>query len=222
MPELLNTMNAKDPSFEFLLTCTIFSLFLGFAVAAVYSYKNKYSKTLFVTLAILPAIVQIIIMLVDGNIGTGIAVAGAFSLIRFRSVPGNARDICFLFFSMALGFICGIGFLFYAFVFLIVVSGVLIFTTNLGFFDNANIRVLRITIPENLDYDGLFDEVFSKFLRSAELEIVKTTNMGSMYELTYTVQLKSPKVPKDFFDELRCRNGNLNISLSREQKGLEL
>jgi len=171
------------------------------------------------TLVLIPSIIQIIIMLVNGNIGAGIAVLGAFSLVRFRSIPGNARDICYLFFTLALGFTIGMGYLLYAFIFLLMIGGVSILLTQVRFghgeMDN---RVLRITIPENLDYDGLFDEVFAKYTRSAELERVRTTNMGSLYELTYIIRLKSASLPKEFVDDLRCRNGNLNILISREQR----
>jgi hypothetical protein len=202
-----------------LIICTICSLVLGFAVAGAYMYRNKYSKSLAVSLVLLPATVQIIIMLVSGNIGAGIAVAGAFSLIRFRSVPGNARDISCLFIAMALGFIIGMGYIFYAFIFLLLVGGINLMLTRIRFGENSSdVRVLRITIPENLDYDGRFDDVFTKYTVETELNKVKTTNMGSLFELTYLIRLKSDSVPKAFMDELRCRNGNLNILISREQR----
>jgi hypothetical protein len=185
-------------------------------------FRNKYSKSLAVTLVLLPATVQIIVMLVNGNIGAGIAVAGAFSLVRFRSIPGNARDICSLFFAMALGFVMGMGYIFYAFVFLLLIGGASLLLTCFRFGQGvSDARVLRITIPENLDYDGLFDDVLEKYTNNAELERVKTTNMGSLYELTYSVRLKSAAIPRAFVDELRCRNGNLNIMLGREQIGRE-
>jgi hypothetical protein len=182
-------------------------------------YKNKHSKTLVVTLVLLPAMVQIIIMLVNGNIGTGVAVAGAFSLIRFRSVPGNARDISCLFFAMALGFVTGLGYLFYACIFLLLIGSVFLLTTRFRFGQGeTDARTLRIIIPENLDYDGLFDDIFEKYTKNAELEKVKTSNMGTMFELTYSIRLKSESMPKSFLDDLRCRNGNLNILLSRERR----
>jgi hypothetical protein len=223
---VLDTITASvtngTPAFGTLLLCTVCSLVLGFAVAMAYMFRNPYSKSLAVTLVLIPATVQIIIMLVNGNIGAGVAVAGAFSLVRFRSLPGNARDIGHLFFAMALGFVTGMGYLFYAFVFLVLIGGVSLLLAQLHFGQGASDgRVLRITIPEDMDYDGLFDEVFTKHTRSAELEKVKTTNMGSLYELTYLVRLKSAAMPKAFIDELRCRNGNLNILLSREQRGGE-
>ena len=207
------------PTLERLLFCTVCSLIFGLAVALAYMFRNKYSPSLAATLVVIPAIVQIIITIVNSNVGAGIAVLGAFSLVRFRSIPGNARDISYLFFAMALGFVTGMGHVFYALVFLLLVGsvGLLLTCTRFGQ-RGADVRVLRITIPENLDYDGLFDEIFDKYARSAELEKVRTTNMGSLYELTYLVRLKSASIPKEFMDELRCRNGNLNILISRERR----
>jgi hypothetical protein len=202
--------------------CTVFSLVFGFVIAGIYMFKNDYSRSLAVTLVLLPAIVQIIIMLVNGNIGAGIAVAGAFSLVRFRSIPGTAREIAALFFAMAVGFVTGLGFIFYALVFLLLIGGTSLLLTRLSFGENGSIRFLRIKVPENLDYEGLFDDVFTKYTTHITLEKVTTTNMGSLFELTYTVRLKPSYKPKAFIDELRCRNGNLNIILSRNRSGEEL
>jgi len=196
-----------------MVLCTVFSLIFGLIIAGIYMFKNKYSRSLAMTLVLLPAIVQVIIMLVNKNIGAGIAVAGAFSLVRFRSIPGTAREIGALFFAMAIGFVTGLGYIFYAFVFLLLVGGASLLLTQLSFGEDGSIRFLRIKIPENLDYEGLFDDIFAKFTRSARLEKVTTTDMGSLFELTYAVHLKSSS--KAFIDELRSRNGNLNITLSR-------
>ena len=205
-----------------LILCTVSALVFGLAVAATYMFRNKYSKSLVVTLVLLPAIVQVVIMLVNGNIGAGVAVAGAFSLVRFRSIPGSAREIAYVFFAMAVGFITGMGFILYALVFLLIVGGAGLLLTCADFGqDGKNTRVLRIVIPENLDYEGLFDDVLAKYALRYDLDKVRTTNMGSLYELTYSIQLRSAAVPKAFIDELRCRNGNLNITVSREQRGAE-
>jgi hypothetical protein len=185
-------------------------------------FKNKYSRSLAVTLVLLPAIVQIIIMLVNGNIGVGIAVAGAFSLVRFRSIPGTAREIGALFFAMAVGFVTGLGYIFYAFVFLLLIGGTSLLLVKFSFGENGSARFLKIKIPENLDYEGLFDDIFDKYAGSINLEKVTTSNMGSLFELTYTVHLKSSCMSKAFIDELRCRNGNLNIILSRNLDREEL
>jgi len=199
-----------------LLLSTVASLLFGFVIALLYMFRNKHSKTLAVTLVILPAVVQIIIMLANRNIGVGIAVAGAFSLIRFRSVPGNARDISCLFFAMALGFVTGMGYLFYGLVFLLLIGIVFFILTAIQFGQKEmETRTLRITIPEDLDYDGLFDDIFEKHTQSTELEKVRTSNMGSLYELTYRVTLREAVISKEFMDELRCRNGNLKILFSR-------
>ncbi|MCL2167402.1 MAG: DUF4956 domain-containing protein [Clostridiales bacterium] len=215
---MTGSVSAGLPGLESMILCTVCSLLFGLVVAAAYRFRSPYSKSLAATLVLIPAIVQMIIMLVNGNIGAGVAVAGAFSLVRFRSVPGSARDIGFLFFAMAIGFVTGMGYLFYALVFLLLIGGACVLLAYTGFGrSETDDRILRITIPENLDYDELFDDILVKYTRKAELEKVKTSNMGSLYELTYRVQLKTDAIPKSFLDELRCRNGNLNIWISREQ-----
>jgi hypothetical protein len=219
---LTNSIISGASTLSALLICTLCSLLFGLAVAAVYMYKNPYSKSLAVTLALIPATVQIVIMLTSGNIGAGVATAGAFNLVRFRSLPGKAKDIGSLFFAMALGLATGMGYVFYAFIFLLMVGGAALLLTRLRFGQGeGERRTLRILIPENLDYDGLFGDIFEKYAKSVELDSVKNTNMGSMYELTYSLQLNSAAMPKAFLDEIRCRNGNLTILLSREQRDKE-
>jgi hypothetical protein len=210
------------PTLSAVLVCTAVSLALGLAAAGVYMFRNRYRQSFVVTLVLLPAIVQIIVMLVNGNIGTGVAVAGAFSLVRFRSVPGSARDMGSLFFAMAIGFVTGMGYLFYAVLFSAIIgaASLLLSVSRFGQ-EGRDVRALKILIPENLDYDSLFEDVFAKYTTSFELNRVKTTNMGSLYELTYLVRLKSASLPKAFIDELRCYNGNLSITLGREQNSGE-
>jgi hypothetical protein len=199
------------------LLCLAASLIYGIGAAAIHMATHKSNKNFIITLALLPATVMIVVMLVNGNIGAGVAVAGAFSLVRFRSIPGNARDIAAIFFAMAIGFATGMGYLFYGLIFFLAVGGMSLLLPALRFGNGQqNIRILRITIPENLDYNGLFDAPFAEYTTSAELDRVRTTNMGSLYELTYHVQFKEPGVPKDFIDALRTLNGNLNVSISRE------
>jgi len=210
------------PVLTSLILCTLISLLLGFGVALVYRYKNAYSQGLAMMLVLIPALVQIIVMLASGNIGVGIALAGAFALIRFRSVPGNARDIGHLFLSMGLGFVTGLGYLFYAFVLLVIIGSASLLLTVTDFGKGEfNFRQLRIKIPENLDYEGLFEDILEKYALSYELENVRTSQMGSLYELTYTVKLKSASIPKAFIDELRERNGNLSIILGRGRRDME-
>ena len=216
---MANSVISGSPTVWNLILCTGCSLALGLCVAFVYMFKNQYSKSLALTLVLIPATVQIVIMLTSGNIGAGVATAGAFNLVRFRSLPGKARDIGSLFFAMALGLATGMGYLFYAVIFVLLIGCASMVLTGVRFGQKtSDSRVLRITIPENLDYDCLFDGVFAEHTQSAELTQVRTTNMGSLYELTYAVRLKSNSMPKALIDALRCRNGNLNIILSREQR----
>jgi len=196
--------------------CTVTSLVLGVIIAVVYMYRNIYTKNFVVTIVLLPAIVQAVIMLVNGSLGTGIAVMGAFSLIRFRSAPGTAKEISSIFLAMAIGIATGMGYVYYAIGFTIVIGGVILLLSNISFGERKNtIKTLKITIPENLDYTEIFDEVFQKYTKKADLETVKTTNLGSLYELQYSIELKDVKVEKDLIDEIRCRNGNLNIICGR-------
>ena len=192
--------------------CTAVSLLLGLGAAALSMYKSRYSRSFVVTLALLPAMVQLIIMLVNGNIGAGVAVAGAFGLIRFRSAPGSAREIGLVFLATAIGLATGMGYVAVAAVFFLIIAAVWLLLSLTRFGDGAaDERELKITIPENLDYDGLFDDLFKQYTRSAELEKVKTANMGTLYELSYKIVLKDAHETKAFLDELRTRNGNLNI-----------
>ncbi|MCL1842607.1 MAG: DUF4956 domain-containing protein [Defluviitaleaceae bacterium] len=205
-----------------LIITTLVSLLMGLIVSMIYRYRTNYSQSLSMTLVVLPALVQIIIMLASGNIGVGIAVAGAFQLVRFRSIPGTAREIAHLFFAMSLGFVTGLGYIFFAFIFLIIIGVCSIILTVMKFGDEEEeLRTLRIRIPENLDYDGLFDEVFEKHTKGAELETVRTSQMGSIFELKYLIRLKSAEIPKAFIDDLRIRNGNLSIRISRGNRNRE-
>lgn len=192
--------------------CTAVSLLLGLGAAALSMFRSRYSQSFVVTLAMLPAMVQIIIMMVNGNIGAGVAVAGAFGLIRFRSAPGSAREIGMVFLTTAIGLATGMGYVIVAAAFFIIIAVFSILLTLVGFgAGDADERELKITIPENLDYDGLFDDLLNKYTRYAELERVKTTSMGTLYELSYKVVLRDQQRSKEFLDELRTRNGNLSI-----------
>lgn len=195
------------------LICLIVSLGLGCLIAFTGCFKKSCSQSIIITLIILPAIVQTVIMLVNGNIGTGVAVAGAFSLVRFRSAPGHAKDIAVIFQAMAVGIATGTGYLGIAVVFAIVVSAVFFVLTSLNIGGtNGEERVLKITIPESLDYEGVFSDLLQTYTAAYKLTQVKTTNMGSLYRLTYNIKLKKDTNVKEFIDKLRCRNGNLEIS----------
>ena len=195
---------------------TVTSLICGLIISMAYSIRNKCSRSFTTTLIMLPAIVELVIILVNGNIGAGVAVAGAFTLVRFRSMPGTAREIAAIFVDMAVGLACGMGYIVLAVIFFVVIAAMVILLTLIGFGDkSASTRQLKITIPENLDYNDLFDDLFEKYTTSQTLTRVRTSNMGTLYELTYDVVLKDSRQTKAFMDEIRCRNGNLNISLGR-------
>ena len=204
---------------DFLL-CLGFSLVLGLVMAFAYMYRTRYTKSFVVTLALLPAVVCVVIMLVNGNVGTGVAVAGAFSLVRFRSVPGSAREICTLFLAMGAGLIAGMGYLGFAVLFTAVMCAVFVLYNRLDFGAKKNsdtYKHLSVTVPEDLDYTGIFDDIFAEYTLSHELERVKSTNMGSMFKLTYHIVLRDPAKEKEMIDKIRCRNGNLEITVSRQE-----
>ena len=204
---------------DFIL-CIAFSLVLGLLVAFTYMYRTRYTKSFVITLALLPAVVCVVIMLVNGNVGTGVAVAGAFSLVRFRSVPGTAKEICMLFLAMGTGLIAGMGYIGFAVLFTVLMC-IMFFVYNrldLGSKKNSETyKTLTITIPEDLDYTGVFDEIFNEYTFSYDLLRVKTTNMGSMFRLTYNIALRDVSREKEMIDKLRCRNGNLEISVSKQE-----
>ena len=214
---MLNSIIGTEITLSAFFLCTAVSLVLGVGVALVGTFRAHSSQSYALTLAVLPAAVQVVIMLVNGNIGAGVAVAGAFSLVRFRSAPGTGREISAIFLAMAIGLATGMGYVTLAVLFFLILAGVmLLIAVKFGRGQEAA-RVLKITIPEDLDYDGLFDDLFERYTSSHSLEKVKTTNMGTLYELRYRITLKKEPVPKAFLDELRCRNGNLNIVCCREE-----
>ena len=213
---MLRSIIGTELTLSAFLICTAFSLILGIGVACVGMYRSRSTPSFAITLAILPAVVQLIIMLVNGNLGTGVAVAGAFGLVRFRSAPGTAREIGALFLAMALGLATGMGYVGLAVLAFVMLSTALLALTALNFGQRSAMeRTLKITIPENLDYDGLFDDLLEKYTTSFALTQVKTANMGTLYELNYLVTFPQEAVPKAFLDALRCRNGNLNITCGR-------
>lgn len=196
--------------------CTASSIILGTIIALVYMYRNAASKQFAITLALLPVIVQVIITMVSGNLGTGVAVAGAFSLVRFRSVPGDGKDICSVFLAMAVGLATGTGYISIAVILTAVVGCISILYTATPFGETkAADRELIVTIPESLDYNGVFDDLFREYTSRNELIRVRTSNMGSLYKLTYHITMKDVRREKEFLDQLRCRNGNLDIICGR-------
>ena len=173
--------------------------------------RSESSKSFNITTALLPAVVSMVIMLVNGNIGAGVAVAGAFSLVRFRSVPGKAKEICIIFISMAMGLAFGMGYILYGMIFGLISAVIMLLLSIFKVFDKnkKENKILRIMIPEDLDYPTVFDDLFEKYLSKVELVKVKSKNMGSMFKLTYFITLKDLSKEKEFIDEIRCRNGNL-------------
>ena len=206
---------------EFLI-CTICAIVCGLVIALLYNIKNHCSKSFFITLSVLPAAVQMVIMLVNGNLGTGVAVAGAFSLVRFRSAPGKGQEIACIFQAMAVGLAAGMGYIGIAAIFTLVISGLMLILNLTGIGQgNKQERVLKITVPENLDFEDRFDNIFDKYLDKYTIDEVKTSNMGSLYKISYHVVTKANISVKAMMDELRAGNGNLEISLARPVTGMD-
>ena len=200
--------------------CIGCSLLIGLILAFSFMYRTRYTKSFVVTLALLPAVVCVVIMMVNGNVGAGVAVAGAFSLVRFRSAPGTAKEITMLFLAMGAGLIAGMGYLSFALLFTIIMCLLNIVYNRLDFGTKRNAAIyktLNITIPEDLDYSDVFDGILEEYATSFELVRVKTTNMGSMFRLTYNLTLKEAVKEKEMIDKLRCRNGNLEITVSKQE-----
>ena len=203
---------------DFLL-CVGVALVAGLLLAGSYMYRSRYTKSFVMTLALLPAVVCVVIMMVNGNVGTGVAVAGAFSLVRFRSVPGTAKEISMLFVAMGAGLIAGMGYLGYCVLFVLVLClfCLLYSHLDLGAKKNAALyKTLTVTIPEDLNYTEVFEDILKEYTAKYELVRVRTANLGSLYRLTYDVTLKDADREKELIDAIRCRNGNLEISVSRQ------
>lgn len=217
-------LSATMTPFAFIV-CMLTSLALGLVIALTYVFTTKkHSSGFVVTLALIPAVVQIIILLVNGNLGAGVAVAGAFSLIRFRSIPGTAKEIGAIFIALATGLATGMGYIGFAVIFTAIMVGMLILYTKLGFGGTRakNSRSLVVVIPESLNYTDALTPVMKKYTSEYELLTVKTTNMGSLFKLTYDIRLKDAKKEKEFIDELRCRNGNLEIICGQGNQDQEI
>ena len=198
--------------------CIVTSFILGLIVALVHSKTNKTNKNFVGTLVVLPALVTIVILLVKGNLGTAVAVGGAFSLTRFRSIPGTSKEILSVFFAMAIGLAVGTGYIAYSIIFTIIASLIILLLHTFKFGENKN-RILKIVIPEDLEWGSEFKEIFNEYLDDYEQTGAKTINMGSMYELTYLVNTKKSINEKEFLDKIRVKNGNLKISLTNELIG---
>jgi hypothetical protein len=184
--------------------------------------KNGYSQNFSLTLILVPTVIAIIILLIGSNVARAFSLAGAFSIIKFRSAPGDPKDIAYVLFTMAAGLACGVGYFGYAALFTVFLCSLMFILNAFNFGSQKNsYKILKITIPEDLDYEGAFDEVFNKFTTSYDLKKVKTTDLGSLYELVYTIAMDNKVNQKEFIDALRCRNGNLNITLSMQADASE-
>lgn len=210
-------ISSEGLSITSMLICTAASLLLGLGAAAVYRLTTRQSsRNMFVTMLVLPVLIQAVIMLVNGSIGAGVAVMGAFSLVRFRSAPGSSRDICFIFYAVCIGLATGMGYI------AVVIGLVLAAVSSTPWFRNVTRRkLLRVLIPENLDYTGIFDDIFDEYLSEHELVQVKTTAMGTLFDLRYQITEKDPSREKKMIDRLRERNGNLTISIAAMPESAE-
>lgn len=209
---MMNSIMTNPIQLSTLLICMAVAMVLGVLTSLVFMYKCEHSSSYAIALALLPMVVCLVIMLVNGNIGTGIAVAGSFALVRFRSVPGTAREIAAVFTAVAIGLALGMGFVGIAVVFFVFAAVLTLVLTCVQFGSVARPeKELKITIPENFDYNGLFDDLFEKYTKKARLYRIRTTNMGTLFELSYYVVFSDGGVSKEFIDEIRTRNGNLNV-----------
>ena len=217
---MLNSIISPAMTLGAFLACILSAMVLGVLTAVLFGVRFHHSDSFSVAVAVLPPITALVIMLVNGNIGAGLGVAGTFALTRFRSLPGTAREIAALFFAVSLGLACGMGYVVIAFIFFVIMALFVLLLERFRVGGKAEaVRSLKITIPENLDYEGLFDDLFEQYTVKHELVRVKTTNMGTLYELSYSIILKDTEKTKEFMDAIRCRNGNLNIICGRESDG---
>lgn len=209
------TSNLDIPS---ALLCIGAALIFGVVLAVSYRFQGEYSQSFMLSLILLPTVVAVVIMMVNGDLGVGVAVAGAFTLVRFRSLPGSSKEICFIFLAMATGLACGMGYLTFALLFTAVLCVVFVILSLLKVGETpSSVKSLRVTIPESLDYTGVFDDIFDNYTKKRSLDRVKTTNFGSMFELSYTITLKNAADEKKMIDEIRCRNGNLTVVCGKVQ-----
>ena len=219
MDKLFTSVIGTTFSVKSFFICLVAAAVFGFVISLVHMYKTRCSQSFAITLALLPMMVAVIILLVNGSVGTGIAVAGAFSLTRFRSQPGTGKEISSIFFAMVTGLACGTGYVGIAALFTVVVSCLSILYLTVGFGKQENpAKELTVVIPENLDFEEIFDTVFATYTDRADLVKIRTTNMGAMYKLKYEVVLKPDADKKKFLDDIRVRNGNLEVMLGKVEE----
>ena len=203
------------------ITCMLVAAVFGIIIGSVYFLvckREQRSLSFFLSLVMIPAVVAVVIALVGSNVARAFSIAGVFALVRYRSLPGDGKDIAFVFMAMVSGLACGLGYLTLGLAMIVVLSVVIVVVNFVGSKVVKNdLRQLRILIPEDMDYQGVFDDLLKEYAAKSSLERIKTTNMGTLYELTYLVYLKAGINEKKFLDEIRCRNGNLTVILSKQE-----
>ncbi len=222
---MLNSLFSNTSSsieFSSILICSIVSILLGFAIAYTHRKVSKSNQNFLMTLVILPLLVQTVILMVNGNLGTSVAIVGAFSLVRFRSLPGTSIEILSIFFAMTVGLATGMGHVVFAGIITSITILSILFLYQLKCFDYPNERILSIIVPEDLDYTTMFQDVFDTYVKKVTLEKVKTTNMGSLFDLHYRIILNQNTNEKEFIDALRVRNGNLKVALTHSIDTMEI
>lgn len=220
MPDIFASITNGTVTIQTYLICTAVAFFCGIIVALSASFRTRITKSFLISLILLAPIVETVIIMVNGNIGTGIAVAGAFSLVRFRSIPGKAREIALIFLVMTAGLACAAGYVAIAILFSVILCAAILIIAKIPNRSERELE-LRITIPETLNFSDAFDDIFALYTKNHKLASVKTTHMGSLYKLIYKIELKDANSAKDFIDQLRCRNGNLEISITDSIEGSE-
>lgn len=208
-------------SISLVLVCILVALSLGVVVCGAYfliTPRRNRSASFVLSLVILPTIVAVVIILIGGNLARAFSMAGIFTIVRFRSIPGDSKDISFIFLSMAIGLSLGLGYLSLGAVIAVVISAAIVLVDKSGFgISKQKEKKLRISIPEDMNYQGAFDDLFTKYTSFFEMQKVKTTNMGTLFELNYDIILKDAANEKEFIDAIRCRNGNLGIQLGLKE-----
>lgn len=210
---MINSIISSQITVFELLICLFAALIFGALLSIVFSYKNKFSSSLILTITLLPLVMAMITILINGNLGMAVAVAGGFTLVRFRSIKGTGKEVTAIFTSMVIGTICGMGYIMMALIFFVIIC-LSVFVLQMTNTNQLNKKILKITIPEEYDYEHLFDDVFEKYNVKAEIVKLKTTNMGSLIDVTYEIELEGNVISKDMLDDLRSKNANLAISLN--------
>ncbi len=220
MPAILDTVLGGQNTVAVFLLCLATALVCGVLCALAAAYRTYTTKSFLISLILLPMIISTVIMMVNGNIGTGVAVMGAFSLVRFRSVPGKAKDIATIFLAMTAGLACAAGYIAIALLFTVIVCVVIVVLAHIPMGTQRTMD-LQITVPETLHISDAFGDIFATYTKSCRLVRTKTANMGSLYKLFYKVQLKDKNQVQEMIDALRVRNGNLEISLAEAEDSIE-